>query len=226
MENVASVSGRFAITTDGALWMIGTDEPTWVMDDVAYATEFNETNFVVTKDGTLLAWGINRLPTQWREGPILGDGTTVDRETPVKILENIQSVKIMGNNAYAIANDGILWTWGTGTTASLYGFDDDIWEYAYDDNGFPSGKRWLLDDAADTGIRLSPVQILEDVIYVSPTYYMLDHGWIYGYRTFALTNCGAVWAWGENDRFNMGVSFLGDGTSEYRLSPVRIIDGQ
>ena len=226
LEDVASISGAFAVTIGGELWQITFDGPVWIMDGVIYATGFAGTNFAITTEGTLLGWGRNRLPSHWREGPILGDGTTEDRDTPVVILEDIAKVRIMGNNVYALANDGILWTWGTGMRPSLYFFEDYMWEYAYDDRGFPSGKRWLSDDDTSTGIRLSPVAILDNVAYVAPIYHQFDHGWVYGPRAFALTHCGSVWAWGVNDRFDHGVSFLGDGSSENRPYPVRIIEGK
>ncbi|MCL2408153.1 MAG: hypothetical protein FWC96_00850 [Oscillospiraceae bacterium] len=228
MENVASLSScaNFAITTDGELWSLGF-EPAWIMDDVAYATALSGANFAITTNGTLWAWGRNRLPDHWHPGPLLGDGTTVDRDEPVKILENVASVVALGNNAYAITADGALWTWGSGTLSSLYSeAEEHMWSYAYNEDGFPEGKRWLLDDDGGTGIRLSPVKILENVVSVSPTYFMFDHGFVRGFRTFALTECGAVWAWGENDIWDQGWSLLGDGTSEYRPDPVLIIGGE
>ena len=227
MENVASISPNigFVITTGGELWRLSDDEPTRVMNDVVYATGANGAYFAITTDRTLLAWGQNRLPSHWRPGPVLGDGTTADRDSPVVIMENAASVIVMGNNAYVIGTDGALWEWGMGALHSTV--EDHMWEYALDDDsGFPNGMRWLLDDDGGTGIRLSPVKILENVVSVAPTYSILDHGWISGARAFALTECGSVWAWGENDHFGQGFGLLGDGTSERRLYPVRIIDGE
>ena len=225
MENVASISAGFVITTNNELWQITNDGPVWIMNDIAYATGFNGTNFAITTDGTLLGWGRNLLPSHWMVRPVLGDGTTVDRDTPVVILENIVMVRIMGNNTYALAKDGNLWTWGTGMLSNLP--HGPLVEYDYhEEEGWTLGKRWLADDDGGTGIRLYPVQILEDVIYVAPIYSMLNHGWVEAPRAFAITNCGSVWAWGVNDRFNWGLSLLGDGTSEDRPYPVRIIEGR
>ena len=224
MENVASISAGFVITTNNELWQITNDGPVWIMNDTVYATGFAGTNFAITADGTLLGWGRNLLPAHWLVRPVLGDGTTVDRDTPVVILEDIAKVRIMGNNTYALAKDGILWTWGTGM---LSGVPHSLTEYAYhEEEGWTIGKRWLADDDGGTGIRLSPVQILNNVTYVAPIYSMLNHGWVEVPRAFALTNCGSVWAWGINDRFDWGLSFLGDGTSEARPYPVRIIEGR
>ena len=40
-------------------------------------------------------------------------------------------------------------------------------------------------------------------------------------NTFAITGCGAVWAWGGG---GMVEATIGDGTFEQRLAPVLIID--
>jgi alpha-tubulin suppressor-like RCC1 family protein len=237
MENIASIFSGFAITSNGELWLLEL-EPVWIMDDVVYVSGTDRSAFAITTDGTLWAWGQNRLPTHWRVGSVLGDGTTVDRDEPVRIMENIASVTTIGNTTYAISNDGTLWGWGNsggawdtvillgdGALFSWNNVQEHMWEYVYE-NGFPSGKRWLLDDDGGTGLRLSPVKILENVVYVAASYYMFDHGRINSFRTFALTECGSVWAWGENDVFDRGWSLLGDGTSERRLYPVRIISGE
>lgn len=224
MEDVAFISstGGLAITTEGELWELG-HEPTWIMDNVIYAAG---SNFAITEEGTLWAWGQNRLPTQWRVGSVLGDGTTTDRDEPVRILDNVASVTTVGNSTYAITEDGNLWWWGMGTIPSVYSVaQEHMWEYAYE-RGFPSGIRWISDDEDDTGIHLSPVRILENVISVHPTYFMLDHGFVRGFRTFARSECGAVWAWGNNDIFDRGLSLLGDGTSEYQSTPIRIIESR
>ncbi|MCL2373321.1 MAG: DUF3798 domain-containing protein [Defluviitaleaceae bacterium] len=233
MENIGYVHGHFAITTDGELWRVD-GQPEFVMNDIAYATG-GSTAFAITTGGHLLAWGNNRLPYQWRAAPPLGDGTTIDRENPVIIMENVASITVIGNTAYAITNCGQLWGWGSNNgwgsgiigDGSIFSHDyvtDDMFEYALDDEHI-WGLRWLGGDGSHVGLRLSPVKILENVTAVAASYYMFDHGWIQGFRSFAVTDCGAIWAWGENDRFGQGWSFLGDGTSERRLAPVRIISG-
>jgi hypothetical protein len=63
--------------------------------------------------------------------------------------------------------------------------------------------------------------VLENVKQISSRY-ADDHGSTRKISTFAVTTGGAVYAWGGCQR---GFSVLGDGTREYRLSPVRIIEG-
>ena len=247
-ENIASISscGNFAITTGNELFSLGTflhiTEPEYIMSDIIYATRLGRANFAITAEGTLYAWGENRLPSHWRSGPTLGDGTTIDRETPVRIMENITQVLAIGNTVYAIGHDGTLWGWGNfgaswgggiliGDGSEFIAPDnpEEFWEYAYTYDGanhFPSGLRWLLPDCGGTNLRLSPVKIMENVVQVAATYYMFDHGWIRSFRAFAITENGELWAWGENDDFDRDFSLLGDGTSERRAYPVLIVYGK
>jgi len=237
MGNVASVSacGSFAITAGGELWSLPwfgdpSHVPSHVMDNVVYAASLSGSNFAITAGGELWAWGRNLLPSRWSPGPLLGDGTTTNRGAPVRIMGDVAHIAVMGNSAYAITNDGGLWEWGPGTGCPLRNFpgfyqqEGQMWEYA--DDAIPRGRRWLLEDDGGTGLRLSPVRIMENVISLAPTYFSLDHGWVRGERAFALTSGGELWAWGENDAFGLGWGLLGDGTSERRLSPVRIIPAE
>ena len=248
MENVASISscGRLVITTDNELFSLGVfsheTEPQYVMSGVAYATQYGRSFFVITTEANLYAWGENRLASHWRSGPTLGDGTTIDRVAPVRVLDDIAQVLAVGNTVYALGRDGTLWGWGNFGAAwggnillgdgSEFVQPDNINElledaYTYEpDRTFPSGMRWLLPDYADTGLRLSPVKIMENVAQVAATYYMFDHGWIRSFRAFAITTNGELWAWGANDDFDRGFSLLGDGASERRVYPVRVVYGE
>ena len=75
----------------------------------------------VTKDGSLYMWG-------WNFHGQLGDGTTTDRYTPVKIMDNVASVSLGGYHSAAITKDGSLYMWGCngngrlgdGTTTDRY----------------------------------------------------------------------------------------------------------
>ena len=258
LENVASVTpthnGGQAITLDGRLWHwhpyvlsfdVMADGDVWIEIPARLSPEVvsefprvGRAHFEIDENDTLWAWGENRLPSQWRDGPVLGDGTTTDRDEPVAILENVTYFTISGNTVYAITDDGRLWGWGNfggwgrayigngsyfdSSVMWYWDSDGEIWEYVHDENGFAQGTRWLLNDG-DYGIVLSPVLIMENVVRVASNYYMLDHGWIAGFRAFAITECGGVWAWGVNDWHSQGFGLLGDGTSENRPYPVQII---
>ena len=60
---------------------------------------------VLKADGTLWAFGIN-------ENGQLGDGTTVSRDKPVKVLDNVRQISAGDCSSYAVRNDGSLWAWG------------------------------------------------------------------------------------------------------------------
>lgn len=61
--------------------------------------------FFIRNDNSLWARGNNR------QGQ-LGDGTGVDRDEPVQILDNVANVYSDGNRVYAITMDGVLYRWG------------------------------------------------------------------------------------------------------------------
>jgi alpha-tubulin suppressor-like RCC1 family protein len=210
-------------------------EHTHIKNNVRYATGLGGANFAITTNNTLYAWGTNRLPDHWRPTPPLGDGTTIDRETPVRSLENIAQISAVGNTVYAIGLDGTLWGWGNAGAPILLGDGSefivpeniwDYWEFAYeytaDGHLIERGLRWLPENYYDFGLRLSPVKIMENVAQISATYAQYDHGWIRSFRAFAVTTNGELYAWGINDEFESGWSLLGDGTSEPRPYPVRI----
>lgn len=52
-------------------------------------------SFLIDDNGTLWAWGDN----QWGQ---LGDGTTEDRATPVRVLEGVRSVSAGECHTYAV----------------------------------------------------------------------------------------------------------------------------
>lgn len=78
---------------------VGTDR--WV--SVSATTD---RTFGVTTDGTLWAWGAN-------SGGALGDGTTTDRPSPVRIAPGQAWASVSAGTwiAAAITTEGALWTW-------------------------------------------------------------------------------------------------------------------
>ena len=99
MDDVIAISAGYyhslAITTDGGLWAWGCNArgslgigagggihryPARVMDDVIAISAGNHYSLAVTSDGGLWAWGYNG------DGR-LGDGTTQNRDYPVRVLE-------------------------------------------------------------------------------------------------------------------------------------------
>src|SRR5262249_37871710 len=63
---------------------------------------------------TVVCWGYNGNGE-------LGDGSLVDRSTPVRVmgLDGVVQVVVGGAHACALRADGTLWCWGLGTSGQL-----------------------------------------------------------------------------------------------------------
>jgi alpha-tubulin suppressor-like RCC1 family protein len=66
----------------------------------------NKTYFYIKNDNSLWGWGSNR-------NGVLGDGTGVDRDSPVYITDDVATVGISDNIMWAIKTDKTLWVWGS-----------------------------------------------------------------------------------------------------------------
>lgn len=222
MDDAAFVaSANQAVKTDGTLYNHNTNEA--ILDNVAEYAAHNH-YLAVKKDGSLWVWGQNKYGQ-------LGDGSTTDRTTPVKIMEDVVHVAVGWRHSLALKKDGSLWAWGD---RSITGFIDDgtsvnilkpvkvMDNVSYiSANRFSSfaikndGTLWawgnnsygLLGDGTTTN-RLSPVKIMDDVAQVAT-------GWTH---TLAIKNDGSLWTWGDND-----FGELGDGTTKGKTSPVCIM---
>ncbi|MBI5638286.1 MAG: FecR domain-containing protein [Nitrospinae bacterium] len=144
----------------------------------------------VKNDGTVWAWGYN-------DDGQLGDGSDDDRETPVQVkgpggkgvLQGIVAVAAGLLHTVAVKNDGTVWAWG------------------YNDDG-------QLGDGSDDD-RETPVQVkgpggqgpLEGMVAVAAG----------SSHTLALRKDGTVWAWGKNNKGQ-----LGDDTGDDRETPVLV----
>ncbi len=124
MENVQSVSLSWlcsaAITTDGSLYIWGYADfyhngmasltPIKILEDVQSVCADGA---AITTDGSLYTWGCGYL----------GDGKYTDNTkpvlTPIKIMDNVQTVEFGTSCRAALTTDGSLYTWGINWEASL-----------------------------------------------------------------------------------------------------------
>jgi alpha-tubulin suppressor-like RCC1 family protein len=124
----------------------------------------------ITTTGALYTWGYNQTGT-------LGDGTTIDKSSPVKIgSSSWTAVAIGGGGAMGIDSVGRLFTWGNGSSGQLG------------------------DNTVVTG-RSSPVLIfsVNDNVYVS--WKLVSAG---TNSTHAIDNTSALYAWGVNNFGQLG----------------------
>lgn len=182
----------------------------------------------IKTDGSLWAWGINYYGQ-------LGDGTTIDKHSPVQVGADLDWDYITSGWQFSLAlkSDGSLWAWGRneygqlgdGTTTDnnspiQIGTATDWQAIAVgDDHALAiktDGSLWAWGDNSigqlgdGTTINKSvPTQIGSGTDWA-----IIAAGTDY---TLAIKTDGSLWAWGWNNHGQ-----LGDGTTTYRISPVQI----
>ena len=199
--------------------------PLRILENVRFISDSAEA--AITYDNSLWTWGRNN------DGQI-GDGTTIPRIAPIKIMDDVRYVT--GSfNKLAIRNDGTLWSWGrnytgqvgngntrdrhtpiqilndiqqaftSGSVSMAIRNDGTLW--AWGDNSFGN-----VGNGSTVSSIVAPRKIMDDVLYAVPGNY-------FEYPSFAIRSDGSLWAWGNN-----WFGQIGDGTRINRLRPVRIMD--
>ena len=137
-----------------------------------------EQTITLKSDGTLRTWGDNEYGQ-------LGDGTTVDSSVPVSV-SFIADVKFIGGGRYhntALKSDGTAWTWGRNNGGQL---GDGT-------SGAGTNKNTPV-QVCDTGQTAGCTQFLSGVVAISGG----------NVHSLALKSDGTVWAWGKNDKGQLG----------------------
>ena len=239
----AGDSHSAAVTKDGDLYMWGTNgsgqlgiqsnaasnipvkvnnsSSTLPEKSVKYVALGTYHSAAITKDGSLYMWGYNNYGQ-------LGNGSTTNSYTPVKIMENVAAVSLGDYHSAAITKDGSLYMWGensdgqlgNGTTnnltrpqriavnvqsVELYGSyttaiskDGGLYTWGYNLNG-------RLGNGTTTN-SYTPIKIMSNVVSSAG-----------GSHTIALKKDGTVYTWGTNV-----YGQLGNGNNSNQTSPVAI----
>lgn len=248
MSGIESVSAAgssiLAVKTDGSLWALGYNgngnlgdgttkgkaTPTKIMDGVKSVSASLNYTMIIKTDGSLWACGLNRT---YAGSSLLGDGTTINRPTPVKIMDGVISVSAGTFHTVAVKTDGTLWTWGYNSTGALGDgtFEDKgtpvkiMGDVASASAGFErtmaiktDGSLWAwgwngygqLGDGT-TVDKNKPVKIINNVASVTTS------GTDF---TVLVKTDGSLWTCGRN-----WIGELGDGTTIDKTVPVKIMDG-
>ncbi|GMK40610.1 hypothetical protein PCCS19_36660 [Paenibacillus sp. CCS19] len=136
-------------------------------------------SFALDDQGTVWAWGSNA------DGD-LGDGTTIDRSSPVKVKGLPKIVAISGSKA--LAQDGTVWAWGSNANGEL-GDGSPATPPVYEkiSNSYDSLNPWYFPYKEVSRTPHSvPVQVkgLTNIVQIA--------------NSFALDKQGIVWGWGDN----------------------------
>jgi hypothetical protein len=172
-------------------------------DGVADVSGGDRYSLILMSDKTLLATGRNNRHQ-------LGDGTTVNKKSPVQILTDVKAISAGIDHSLAVKNDNTLWVWGSndygqlgdGTTTErntprqmltnvLFAYAGDSFSMAIRTDG--SLWTWGKNNDGQLGDgtrenRYTPLKIMEDVTMASTN---RD-------TAAALKTDGTVWFWGLN----------------------------
>ena len=153
---------------------------------ISYSTSDCCSVSAITENGDLYCWGYNR------HGEV-GNGTTEEQETPVKVLDNVNSVSYLRGgdrcSVSAITENGDLYCWGYN-------------EYGQVGNG-------------TTKNQTIPVKVLSNVKSVS---HFGNCQYNY-YSVSAITKNGDLYCWGYNNHGQIGNGTIG----EKQTTPVNVL---
>ena len=245
------VDHTVAIKTDGSLWGWGTNFNGQLGDNtitnrsspvqtISTGTNWRSVSAgdrhtaAIKTDGALWSWGQNINGS-------LGDGTVVDKSSPVQIVGGGTNWRSVAGGQYhtaAIKTDGTLWTWGFNANGQLG--DNTVTKKSSPAQTVGGGTNWKSVECGTShtaaiktdgtlwtwGLnvygalgnntnsnRSSPVQTISAGTNWKSVACGIQH-------TAAIKTDGTLWTWGYN---NFGQ--LGDNTVTSRSSPIQTVSG-
>jgi alpha-tubulin suppressor-like RCC1 family protein len=200
-------------------------------------------NHVLTKSGTIWSWGCNR--SVFSNDGKLGDGTTINRSSPVSVLGGFTDwcqVSAGFNHSNAIRTNGTLWSWGGNCSGQLGiaeqfssvpcrlspvsvvgGFTDWCQVSAASNHAVAlrtNGTLWAWGLGTSGQIGDNNISCRSSPVSVVGGFTDWCQVSTNGGTTLAVRSNGTAWAWGGN-----GFGQIGDGTTTNRSSPVSVVGG-
>ena len=192
--------------------------PVKVMDGVTAVSIANGVSAAIKAGKSLWMWGSNyhgQLGTKGSGDVNIGGGNNFDHAskhyvhiTPVKVMDDVASVRAGSFYTAAIKTDGSLWMWGDN-------------QYGHIGNNGGSDKT----DRYGYVYQTEPVKIMDSVSYVT---FNED-----AHTVAAIQTDGSLWMWGKNIHSELGNSGQGDKFYEieeldsveyYQTTPIKVLE--
>ncbi|MDR1539638.1 MAG: hypothetical protein LBU32_16895 [Clostridiales bacterium] len=254
MDGVASVSAganhTLAVKKNGELWAWGSNSngqlgdgtrtdrhlPVKIMESVASASAGQWHSMAVKTDSTLWAWGDNgtgRLGNSESGGDYMVFDEGIDKTSPIKVMDDVESVSAGAFQSLALKTNGDLYTFGVNPEIHILSLERNktngvapskILENVV---SMSAGQGFNLIVTSDGGLwgwgaSLASQFAVDDSDYEWKVIRLMD-GVAYACAGFnhsiVIKQDGSLWSWGFNKEGQVG-----DGTNERRSEPVKIMD--
>ena len=182
---------------DSALTNSEIRKMTKIMDGVISADASAWYLMIVRENGELLTKGTNV-----KGGMGIRDNTAsgwLSYDSFMKIMDDVQEVKVGSCHTLALKNDNTLWAWGDSERGQVGDGTLQTMEINIGGNANTVTSAYIT----------QPKKIMDNVKYFATA----------TYGSCAITYDGSLWCWGYN-----GYGQIGDGSTQNRATPVKVLD--